>query len=147
MTNPTPASKMLEEGIADIVNQNQPTPRVIPMPETRPIAGIDYVTHGKGVPEIGMVTAEAVLRDYEETAKTFTELGAQIKDAANRCENYLEELKDISTYMNKVAQESRERAANIFKAIEESAKITAQVRKQAEELYQQVLSTPIMKNY
>ena len=50
-----------------------PANRIMPLPE--------YVTHRDGVSEIGMLSAEAVVREYENAAKEIEAMG---KETAKR---------------------------------------------------------------
>src|SRR6201981_3102425 len=46
----------------------------------------DYVEHQEGVSRVGQLTAEAVVRDYEAAAKEIEAMGAELVNAASRCE-------------------------------------------------------------
>ena len=74
----------------------------------------DYVEHREGVPRVGALTAEAVVRDYEAAA-TMT---ADVHNAI--------------AFMRDAAAAYREEAKKIFKRIEECAQFTEDVRKTCE---------------
>jgi hypothetical protein len=98
--------------------------KVEPMP--------DYVEHRKGVPRVGALTAEAVVRDYETAAKEIEAMGAELISAAKKCEAMTAEVHDAIAYVRDTALEYREEAKRIFKRIEECAMFTDDVRKTCE---------------
>jgi hypothetical protein len=49
------------------------------------IAMPDYVEHQAGVPRVGALSAEAVVRDYEAAAKEIEAMGAELISAARKC--------------------------------------------------------------
>ena len=94
-----------------------PANRVMPLPE--------YVTHRDGVSEIGMLSAEAVVREYENAAKEIEAMG---KETARRCveitANVVNMLEDVRT----TAAHFRKEAQRIFNDIESCSVLTEEVR-------------------
>lgn len=138
-----PARTDATAALAQVLELSDSKPKTEPAPTDRQLP--PYVDHGDNVPEIGRITAAAVIMDFEATAIKFNDLSEQIKNVAQRCEVYMGELREITEHLDTVAMESRQRASVIFHALEESSKITANVRTQADELFKQVINTPIMR--
>jgi len=115
----------LEEDVAT----NRPlrawaSPTVQPMP--------DYVEHQEGVPRVGALSAEAVVRDYEAAAREIESMGAELIGAAQRCEAMTAEVHSAIGYMRETAAAYREDAKKIFRRIEDCARLTEEVRKTCE---------------
>jgi hypothetical protein len=98
------------------------------------IALPDYVEHQRGVPRVGALSAEAVVRDYEAAAKEIESMGADLIDAAKRCEAMTAEVHNAIAYMHDTAAAYREEAKKIFKRIEDCTLFTENVRKTCEEV-------------
>ena len=98
------------------------------------IALPDYVEHQQGVPRVGALSAEAVVRDYEAAAKEIESMGAELIDAAKKCEAMTAEVHSAIGYMRDTATAYREEAKKIFKRIEDCALFTEDVRKTCEEV-------------
>jgi hypothetical protein len=92
----------------------------------------DYVEHREGVPRVGQLTAEAVVRDYEAAAKEIEAMGAELVSAAKKCEAMTAEVHTAIAFMRDTAASYREEAKRIFKRIEECALFTEDVRKTCE---------------
>src|SRR6201995_2657423 len=92
----------------------------------------DYVEHQDGVPRVGALTAEAVVRDYEAAAKEIEAMGAELVSAAKKCEAMTADVHNAIAFMRDTAAAYREEAKKIFKRIEESALFTEDVRKTCE---------------
>ena len=98
------------------------------------IALPDYVQHQEGVSRVGALSAEAVVRDYEAAAKEIESMGAELIDAAKRCEAMTAEVHNAIAYMRDTAAAYREEAKKIFKRIEDCAMFTQDVRKTCEDV-------------
>lgn len=105
-----------------------PAERVMPLPE--------YVTHRDGVSEIGMLSAEAVVREYENAAKEIEAMG---KETAKRCveitANVVHMLEDVRT----TAAHFRKEAQRIFNDIESCSIITEEVRTTCDALKKKIV--------
>ena len=114
---------------ADIANTihsvGSPTIR-LPLPH--------YVEHQEGVPRVGALSAEAVVRDYEAAAQEIESMGAELVEAAKKCEAMTAEVHTAIAYMRDTAAAYREDAKKIFKRIEDCALFTENVRKTCEEV-------------
>jgi hypothetical protein len=98
----------------------------------------DYVEHQDGVPRVGALTAEAVVRDYEAAAKEIEAMGAELVDAARKCEAMTAEVHSAIAYVRDTAAAYRAEAKKIFKRIEDCALLTEQVRKTCETMKQKI---------
>jgi hypothetical protein len=98
------------------------------------IALPDYVEHQQGVSRVGALSAEAVVRDYEAAAREIESMGAELIDAAKKCEAMTAEVHNAIAYMRDTAAAYREEAKRIFKRIEDCAVFTQDVRKTCEEV-------------
>jgi hypothetical protein len=98
----------------------------------------DYVEHQDGVPRVGVLSAEAVVRDYEAAAKEIESMGAELIDAAKKCEAMTADVHDAIAYMRDTAAAYREDAKKFFKRIEACALFTEDVRKTCEEVKTQI---------
>src|SRR5215471_4358599 len=96
------------------------------------IAMPDYVEHQAGVPRVGALSAEAVVRDYEAAAKEIEAMGAELISAARKCEAMTAEVHNAIAFMRDTAASYREEAKKIFKRIEDCALFTEDVRKTCE---------------
>jgi hypothetical protein len=93
-----------------------------------------YVEHQEGVPRVGALSAEAVVRDYEAAAREIESMGAELVEAAKKCEAMTAEVHTAIAYMHDTAAAYREDAKKIFKRIEDCALFTQNVRKTCEEV-------------
>ena len=96
------------------------------------IALPDYVEHQQGVTRAGALSAEAVLRDYETAAREMESMGAELIDAATRCEAMTAEVHNAIAYVRDTAAGYREDAKKILKRINHCALLTQDVRKTCE---------------
>jgi hypothetical protein len=103
------------------------------------IALPEYVEHIDGVSRVGALSAEAVVRDYESAAKEIEAMGAELIEAAKRCEAMTIQVHDAIAYMRETAAAYREEAKNIFKRIEDCALFTQDVRKTCEEVKRRMM--------
>jgi hypothetical protein len=92
----------------------------------------NYVEHEEGVTRVGALTAEAVVRDYEAAAREIEAMGAELINAAKKCEAMTADVHSAIAYMRDTATAYREEAKKIFKRIEECALFTEDVRKTCE---------------
>jgi len=104
---------------------------------SRPIVSTslpDYVEHQNGVPRVGALSAEAVVRDYETAAKEIESMGTELIEAAKKCEAMTADVHNAIAFMRDTAAAYREEAKKIFKRIEDCALFTEDVRKTCEEV-------------
>ena len=76
---------------AEVHNSHQPRQPspidfVTPMTAAPDMAMPDYVEHSDGATEIGRLSAEAVVREYEAAAKDIEALGVELVEHVKQCE-------------------------------------------------------------
>ena len=103
----------------------------------------DYVEHQEGVSRVGALSAEAVVRDYEVAAKEIEAMGAELIEAAKRCETMTAGVHTAIAYMRETAAVYREEAKKLFKRIEDCALFTQDVRKTCEDVKRRMMEDNI----
>lgn len=94
----------------------------------------EYVEHQEGVTRVGALSAEAVVRDYESAAREIEAMGAELIEAARKCEDMTAQVHDAIAFMRETAAGYREQAKKIFRQIETCALFTEEVRKTCEQV-------------
>jgi len=94
----------------------------------------DYVEHRDGATEIGKLSAEAVLREYEATAKEIESMGAELVDRVKQCEAVTRDALAVTAELKEIAARYREEAKRVFEHIENCSHMVAEARKTAAEL-------------
>ena len=114
------------------VNFAQPTVRApaLSMP--------DYVEHREGATEIGKLSAEAVVREYEAAAKDIEAMGAELIERVKQCEAMTRDAFAVTEEMKETAARYRVEAKRIFLQIEDCSLVTAEVRKTCTELMDKI---------
>ena len=102
------------------------------------IAIPDYVEHCEGATEIGKLSAEAVVREYETAAKDIEAMGAELIERVKQCEAMTREALAVTEEMKETAARYREEAKRIFLQIENCTRMTAEVRKTCIELKEKI---------
>jgi hypothetical protein len=102
------------------------------------IAIPDYVEHCEGATEIGKLSAEAVVREYETAAKDIEAMGAELVERVRQCEAMTREALAVTEEMKETAARYREEAKRIFLQIENCTRMTAEVRKTCIELKEKI---------
>jgi hypothetical protein len=110
------------------------------MPITEPLAIPDYVQHRDGATEIGKLSAEAVVREYEAAAKDIEAMGAELIERVKQCEAMTRDALAATDEMKETARRYREEAKRIFLQIEDCSLMTAEVRKTCVELKEKIAS-------
>ena len=98
----------------------------------------DYVEHREGATEIGKLSAEAVVREYEAAAKDIEAMGAELIVRVKQCEAMARDALAVSEEMKETAARYREEAKCIFLQIENCTLMTAEVRKTCIELKEKI---------
>jgi chromatin segregation and condensation protein Rec8/ScpA/Scc1 (kleisin family) len=101
----------------------------------------DYVEHREGATEIGKLTAEAIVREYEAAAKDIEAMGAELIERVKQCEAMTRDALTVTQEMKETAMRYREEAKRIFVQIEDCSQMTAEVRKTCTELKEKI-ATP-----
>ena len=100
-----------------------------PMVRTRSNAMPHYVEHREGATEIGKLTAEAIVGEYETAARDIEGMGAQLIDCVKHCEEMTRDAFLVIEEMKATAARYREEAKRVFVQIENCTLMTAEVRK------------------
>ena len=98
----------------------------------------DYVEHRDGATEIGKLTAEAVVREYEAAAKDIEGMGVELIERVKQCEAMTRDALAVTAEMKELATRYREEAKRIFLQIEDCSLMTAEVRKTCAELKERI---------
>jgi len=98
----------------------------------------DYVEHSDGATEIGKLSAEAVVREYEAAAKEIEAMGAELIDLVKRCEAMTRDALAATEELKETAGRYREEAKRVFLHIENCSLVTAEVRKTCTELKEKI---------
>jgi hypothetical protein len=105
------------------------------------IAIPEYVEHCEGATEIGKLSAEAVVREYEAAAKEIEDMGAELIERAKQCEAMTRDALAVTEEMKETAARYRQEAKRVFLQIENCTLMAAEVRKTCSELKDKI-ATP-----
>jgi hypothetical protein len=94
----------------------------------------DYVAHRDGATEIGKLSAEAVLREYEATAKEIESMGVDLIERVKQCETMTRDALAVTAELKEIAARYREEAKRAFEHIETCSLMVAEARKTCTEL-------------
>ncbi len=94
----------------------------------------DYVEHRDGATEIGKLSAEAVVREYEATAKEIESMGAEVVERVRQCEAMTRDALAVTEELKEIAARYREEAKRAFDHIENCSLVVAEARKTCTEL-------------
>jgi hypothetical protein len=98
----------------------------------------DYVEHRDGATEIGKLSAEAVVHEYEAAAKEIEAMGAEMIDLVKHCEAAARDALAVTEELKDTAGRYREEAKRVFFQIENCSLVTAEVRKTCNELKEKI---------
>jgi hypothetical protein len=88
----------------------------------------NYVEHRAGVTDIGKLSAEAIVREYEAAAKAIESLELKLVEHVRLCEAMCRELLAVIEELKETAGHHREEAKRIFLHIESCSQMAADVR-------------------
>ena len=103
-----------------------------------PARATDYVEHRDGTTEIGKLSAEAVVREYEAAAKEIEAMGAKLIELVTQCEAMARDAFAVTEELKEIAERYREEAKRVFVQIENCSLVTAEVRKTCTELKEKI---------
>ena len=101
----------------------------------------DYVEHRDGATEIGRLSAEAVVREYEAAAKDIEDLGVELVGHVKQCEAMSREALTVIEELKETAGRYREEAKRVFLQIENCSLVTASVRKTCAEMREKIAAS------
>jgi hypothetical protein len=111
-----------------------------PTTVTAPALGMpDYVEHREGATEIGKLSAEAVVREYEETAKEIESMGTELLDRVKQCEALTRDALSVTAELKEIAARYREEAKRAFDHIEACSLVVAEARKTCADLKDKII--------
>ena len=98
----------------------------------------DYVEHREGATEVGKLSAEAVVREYEAAAKDIEDLGVELVGHVKQCEAMSREALTVIEELKETAGRYREEAKRVFLQIENCSRVTAEVRRTCVEMRKKI---------
>jgi len=98
----------------------------------------DYVEHKEGVNQVGKLSAEAVVREYDAAVKEIEALGAELTEAAKKCEATVAGVHAMVSEIKELAASYREEGKRYFLQIEECSLTTSEVRTVCEALKEKI---------
>ena len=120
------------------VHEPRPSNLARPSVVAPALAMPDYVEHHEGATEIGKLSAEAVVREYEAAAKEIEAMGAELIERVTQCETMTRDALAVTEESKDTAKRYREEAKRVFLQIEEYSQILAEVRKICIELKEKI---------
>src|SRR6266404_7300407 len=103
----------------------------------------DYVEHKEGVNQVGKLSAEAVVREYDAAVKEIEALGAELTEAAKKCEATVAGVHSVVREIKELAANYRDQGKRYFLQIEECSLMTSEVRTVCEALKKKIAATTI----
>jgi phage host-nuclease inhibitor protein Gam len=123
----------LEGEVRDAVQQSHPQVQALDF-RPRPLAPRvpDYVSHREDISEIGKLSAEAIVKEYEETAKEIETMGNVVREVVQRCEQLTSAASAMLTDIRATAERYRKEGKRMFTEIESCSSATDEVRRLCE---------------
>jgi hypothetical protein len=112
-----------------------------PKARTPPSPVPPYVHHAE-VDQVGKLSAESVIAQYESAVKALEAMGTTLIDCVKRAEKMAAGCKDAIAYVQDTAQKYREEAKLIFDRIEQASAMTAEVRSVCDEMRRKMEQQP-----
>src|SRR5215204_1266563 len=144
--SPLLSADELEGEIGNIIHRTRrgPVLREVSESHDRPLPKgpmPDYVEHREGVNLAGKLSAEAVVREYDAAVKEIEALGAELTDAAKKCEETVAGVHSMVNEIKELAASYREEGKRYFLQIEECSLMTSEVRIVCEALKRKIATT------
>lgn len=98
----------------------------------------DYVEHKQGVNQVGKLSAEAVVREYDAAVKEIEALGVELAEAAKKCEAMVAGVHGMVGEIKELAANYREEGKRYFLQIEDCSLMTSEVRTVCEALKKKI---------
>jgi len=137
----------IERDIGNMIrskNGHQPSIRIVQSDPLLPRAPMpDYVEHKDGVNQVGKLTAEAVVREYDAAVKEIEALGAELTEAARKCEVMVAGVHATVADIKELAANYRDEGKRYFLQIEECSLMTSEVRAVCEALKRKIAASTI----
>jgi hypothetical protein len=138
-TTGRPATDMEREIRAELrprplLHEPRSTPIDPPIVGAPNLAMPDYVEHRDGTTEIGKLSAEAVVREYEAMAKEIESTGTELLERVKQCEAMTRDAIAVTDEFRQCAAHYREEAKRVFEQIEACSLVVAEARKTCTDL-------------
>ena len=117
---------------------NEPNQGAAPTVSAPAMAMPDYVEHSAGATEIGKLSAEAVVREYEIAAKEIEVMGTELMDLVKQCETATRNALGVTDELKETAGRYREEAKRVFQQIENCSQVTAEVHNICNDLREKI---------
>jgi len=138
----TDLEREIEEEIRNQQPAHEPDPFAPPSVRAPAIAMPDYVEHRDGATEIGKLSAEAVVAEYEAAAKEIEAMGVELIERVKQCEAMTREALAVTEELKETARRYREEAKRVFLQIENCSRVTAEVRQTCTDLKEKIAFKP-----
>ena len=131
----------LEEDVRDLAQQKpQHVQAVDYAPRTSSPPVPEYVSHRDDATEIGKLSAEAIVKEYEETAKEIEAIGEFVKEMVQRCEQLAMSASAMLKDVKSTAARYRKEGKRMFNEIEACSTTTDEVRKLCESFRDKIVN-------
>jgi hypothetical protein len=107
-----------------------------------PSSPVPPYAHHAEVDQVGKLSAESVIAQYESAVKALEAMGTTLIDCVKRAEKMAAGCKDAIAYVQDTAQKYREEAKLIFDRIEQASAMTAEVRSVCDEMRRKMEQQP-----
>ena len=97
----------------------------------------------EGVNQVGKLSAEVVVREYDAAVKEIEALGAELIEAAKRCEAVVAGVHSMVNEIKELAANYREEGKRYFLQIEECSLTTSEVRTVCDALKKKIAASNI----
>src|SRR3954469_20079156 len=140
----TDLGRPIEAEIRNTLSMREPRPANGAQATVRAptLAMPEYVEHHEGATEIGRLSAEAIVREYEAAAKDIEAMGAELVERVKQCEAMTRDALSVTKEMKETAARYREEAKRVFVQIENCSLVTAEVRKTCVDLKAKIATPP-----
>lgn len=128
----------LERDLGEIEELPGSRPEHFAPPEKRKLPLPSYVAHEDGVSQLGVISAEAVVHQWELAAKAIEAMGAELRTVVERCEALIKETSTAIAYMEETAGYYRKQGAKAFAEVEKHALLVEEVRRTCEGIQQKI---------
>lgn len=98
----------------------------------------DYVEHRDNVNEVGRLSAEAVVKEYENAAREIELMGDELKGRIEKLESTKADAMVVLDEVKETAAKYRDEGKRIFLQIEDCALMTSEVRATCDTLKQKI---------
>jgi hypothetical protein len=134
----TDLEREIGQEIRNRPSAQEPDPFAPPSVRSPAIAMPQYVEHSDGATEIGKLSAEAVVAEYEAAAKEIEAMGVELIERVKQCEAMTRDALAVTEELNETARRYREEAKRVFLQIENCSRVTAEVRQTCTDLKEKI---------